>query len=254
MRFAVLDVGTPGLEAARGRLRIPQVLGDELAAMFGSRPFVFYAYNVVASFVSVLLSEPRHGVWSLTAGIMAGSPDPALVVNVVSSLLATAVICRFAWIRRGAWRGGRLDDDDRIVLLFALVLVANAVISYPYTKDAIMSPAGVLYAAAVFVAARDLVISIPARTRLGAVTASLVLLLLSSTWAVRWVGIHAALDRTAMDYRTQWARVDEIMPRMRASLTPAEKALRDALLDDAIRRVPIKTGMRDEWMPLFDTD
>ena len=57
-----------------------------------------------------------------------------------------------------------------------------------------------------------------------------------------------------MDYRTQWARVDEIMPRMRATLTPAEQALRDVLLDDAIRRVPARTGMRDEWTRLFDTD
>ena len=79
---------------------------------------------------------------------------------------------------------------------------------------------------------------------------SLVLPLLSSTWAVRWVGMHAALDRTAMDYRTQ-ARVDEIMPKMRPNLTPAEKALRDALLDDAIRRVPARTGMRDEWTQLI---
>jgi hypothetical protein len=121
-------------------------------------------------------------------------------------------------------------------------------------QGSIMSPAGVLYAAAVFVAVRDLVVSLPARTRLGAVAASLVLLLLSSTWAIRWVGMHAALDRTAMDYRTQWARVDEIMPRMRGNLTPAEKALRDTLFDDAIRRVPARTGMRDEWTELFDTD
>jgi hypothetical protein len=253
-RFVVLDVGTPGLALREGGFGFRRYSGDELAAMFGSRPFVFYAYNVAASFVTVLLSEPRHGVWSLTAGIMGGSPHPALVVNVVSSVLATAVICRFAWIRRRSWTARRLDDDDRIVLLFALVLVANAVMSYPYTKDAIMSPAGVLYAAAVFVAARDLVISLPARTRLGAAAASLVLLLLSSTWAMRWVGMHAALDRTAMDYRTQWARVDEIMPRMRANLTPAEKMLRDRLVDDAIWRVPARTGMRDEWTRLFDTD
>ena len=253
-RFLVLDVGTPSLTLREAGFGFRRYSGDELQAMFGSRPLVFYAYNVVASFVTVLLSEPRHGVWSLTAGIMGGSPQPALVVNVVSSVLATAVICRFAWIRRRAWIAGRLDDDDRIVLLFGLVLVANAVISYPYTKDAIMSPAGVLYAAAVFVAVRDLVVSLPARTRLGAVAASLVLLLLSSTWAIRWVGMHAALDRTAMDYRTQWARVDEIMPRMRGNLTPAEKALRDTLFDDAIRRVPARTGMRDEWTELFDTD
>jgi hypothetical protein len=253
-RFVVLDVGTPGLELREAGFGFSRRTGDELAAMFGSRPLVFYAYNVAASFVTVLLSEPRHGVWSLSAGILQGSADPALIINVVSSILATAVVCRFAWTRRFAWRGGRLDDDDRIVLLFVLVLAANAVISYAYTKDAIMSPAGVLYAAAVFVAARDLVISLPARTRLGAVTASVVLLLLSSTWAVRWVGIHAALDRTAMDYRTQWTRIDEIMPRMRATLTPAETALRDRLQDDAIRRVAARTTVRDEWTKLFDTD
>jgi len=253
-RFAVLDVGTPGLELREAGFGFRRYSGDELVALFGNRPFAFYAYNVLASVVGVLLSEPRHGVWSLTAGIVAGTPEPALVINVVSSLVATALIGRFAWTRRRAWRGGRLDDDDRIVLLFGLVLVANAVISYAYTKDAIMSPAGVLYAAAVFVAARDFAISLPARTRVGAATASLVLLLLSSTWAVRWVGMHAALDRTAMDYRTQWARVDEIMPRMRANLTPAEKALRDALVDHAIRRVPARTGMREEWTELFDTD
>ena len=66
--------------------------------------------------------------------------------------------------------------------------------------------------------------------------------------------MHAALDRTAMDYRTQWARVDEIMPRMRSTMTPAEKELRDRLLDDAIRRVPSRTVLREEWTQLFDTD
>ena len=223
--------------------------------MFGGRPLVFYVYNVVASFVTVLLSEPRHGVWSLTAGIMAGSPDPALVVNVVSSVLATAVICRFAWIRRGAWREAGSTTTTGSSLLFALVLVANAVISYPYTKDAIMSPAGVLYAAAVFVAARDLVISLPARTRLSAATASLVLLLLSSTWAVRWVGMHAALDRTAMDYRTQWARVDEIMPSMRANYDPGrEGASGPPCWTTRFAASRARTGLRDEWTQLFDTD
>ena len=191
----------PGSNCARGASDFAGTPGDELAAMFGGRPFVFYAYNVVASFVTVLLSEPRHGVWSLTAGIHGGQSRSGARRQRRVIRAGHGGHLPLCVDPPRAWTGGRLDDDDRIVLLFALVLVANAVISYPYTKDAIMSPAGVLYAAAVFVAARDLVISLPARTRLGAATASLVLLLLSSTWAVRWVGMHAALDRTAMDYR-----------------------------------------------------
>lgn len=254
IRFVVLDVGAPSLELREAGFGLRRYTGDELVAIFGGHPWVFYAYNVAVSFVTVLLSEPRHGVWSFTAGLLAGRPEPALLVNVVSSVAATALLGWFAWTRRRAWIAGRLDDDDRLVLLFALVLIANAVISYAYTKDAIMSPAGVAYAAAVFVAARALVASLPQRTRLGGVVVSLVLLLLSSTWAVRWVGMHAALDQTAMDVRQQWARVDEIMPRVRGNLTPAEQALRDSLLNEAIQRSPASTVVREEWTEWFDTD
>ncbi len=48
------------------------------------------------------------------------------------------------------------SHGDRLVILFVVVLAANAAISFGYTKDIIMSPAGLFQAAAVFVAVRDL--------------------------------------------------------------------------------------------------
>ena len=64
---------------------------------------------------------------------------------------------RYAWIRRAAWMARTFSHADRLVILFVVVLAANAAISFGYTKDIIMSPAGLLQAAAVFVAVRDLV-------------------------------------------------------------------------------------------------
>ena len=86
-----------------------------------------------------------------------GSPDPRLLVGLLSSSIATILIGRYIWIRRRFWRRWELDRGDRIVMLFVLVLLANAGISLAYTKDVIMSPAGYFYAAAFFVACRHYV-------------------------------------------------------------------------------------------------
>ena len=40
----------------------------------------------------------------------------------------------------------RLDRDAQLIALFVMVLGANAVISYPYAKDVVMSPAGAFLA------------------------------------------------------------------------------------------------------------
>src|SRR5690606_33491386 len=75
-------------------------------------------------------------------------------VNVAASTGITFAIAVYSWRRRREWLARRFDRDDRLVLIFGMVLVANAVISYPYTKDVIMSPAGVFFAVAAFAALR----------------------------------------------------------------------------------------------------
>ena len=71
-RFALLDIGSPDLmERASGfgfRVLEPQ----ELVARFGDNPLPFYAYNVFSSLLSVLLSEPRGGVYAMTRALTAG--------------------------------------------------------------------------------------------------------------------------------------------------------------------------------------
>jgi hypothetical protein len=254
VRFVALGTGTPSLGLREAGFGFTRYTGEELVARFGDNPYGFYLYNVVASFLGVLIAEPRHGVWTLTRGIVQGTLEPALVINVVSSTLATLVIGRFAWRRRHAWLARTFTRSDQIVLLFVAMLVANAVMSYPYTKDAIMSPAGLFFAAALYAASIHLVESGRHQRRLVAACSAVVLVVLSAGWAVRLVGIHVALDITAVQVRQQWATVDERMPALRPTLTPAERALAQRLQDDAIRRHPAKPQIRDEWARLFDLE
>ena len=129
-----------------------------------------------------------------------------------------------------------------------------------------MSPAGFLYAAAVYVACRDLVERLagdgsgPAqkgrvRGRLVHAVGVAVLLVLSVTWSIRMVGLHAALAHTAYTVREQWAHVDEMLARLGyVPVPPDVAAVKRLLQDDAIVVHPGKPDLREELMVLFEVD
>lgn len=254
MRFGLLDVGVPGLLARDAGFGFERYDAAELNEMFGGRPYGFYAYNVLSSILTVLFAEPRNGVWQLTNGLVQRAPEPAFVVNVMASVLATGLVCRFAWKRRHAWMARRLDRADQLVVLFTIVLAANAVISYAYTKDVIVSPAGMFFAAAVFVGCRDLVEDL-ARRRTGLAWTMAFFAMLSCAWAIRAVGIHAGLADTSVRVREEWAYVDD---RLAAwgydTLSPRELALKQQLQDDAVLHHPANPQLREKWTRLFDTE
>ena len=254
-RFTIFSVGMPPLDARDAGYGFSRRNAADIAAMFGARPFVLYAYNVVSSLLGVLFAEPRDGVWRLTASLIAGRPNPVLVIGAVSSTLATALIARFAWRRRARWLSRALDRDDQIVLLFIAVLMANAAISYAYTKDVIMSPAGVFFAAAFFVACRDLFDGLPGATRLRTLTATIALAVLSTTWAVRQVGLHAGLARTSVQVREHWAYIDDWLTAWGyRELPPRVAALRQRLQDDAVVRQRPPMPLGDRWTRFFEVE
>ena len=256
LRFSVLDVGSPGLaERSSGygfRILDPQ----ELVARFGESPFWFYVYNVGTSALSVLFSEPRAGTFGLLYGFTTGDPYPPAILNVVASTCATVMIGAYAWRRRREWLAWRFDHDDRLVLLFAIVLGANATISYPYTKDVIMSPAGAFFAAAVFAAARGLLSDVVRPLRAPDAAAALArCAVLGTTWAFRFVALPLGLREAARTVRTQWAYVDDWLVRQSITLQlPRERALLQRLRDDAIYRYPAppRLPIADYW--LLDLD
>ena len=253
LRFALLDIGSPGLSERATGFGFGVLERAELAERFGSNPLPFYAYNIASSILTVLFSEPRGGVFRFVWGLVY-KYEPAIILNVVSSTVATAVIGWYGWRRRRAWFSLTVDRDDRLVLLFLMILLANAVISYPYTKDIIVSPAGAFYAIAVYVAVRHLVIAAGSWFSLRGVATALCCLLLSVTWAVRYTGQHAILRRDAFVVRNEWAYIDAWLELQNIKLAqPHERALLRQLRNDALiwHPVPPAFPIQSRW---FDLD
>ena len=253
LRFAVLDVGTPSLSERSSGFGFSVLEPDDLERRFGQHPSVFYLYNVGTSILSVLLSEPRAGVWGTTYNFLYReelSIPP--VINLTASVLGTLVLIWYAWRRRADWFARRFTRDDQLVAIFVAVMLANAAVSYTYTKDVILSPAGIFYAAALAVAVKTLI-------ETGAVTASysriavltMVLVVLSGAWAARAIGIHIALRATGAVVRNEWVYIDDWVARQGIVPDAAGLALKRQLQADAISKHPMRPIVLGEWVQWF---
>jgi hypothetical protein len=221
--------------------------------MFGGSPLPFYLYNVIASALSVLASEPRGGIWIATREFVQGDVRLVSALNVVASLLGTGTIVLYIWRRRTDWLTRRFTRGDQLIVVWIAVLLANAAISYTYTKDVILSPAGVFYAAALTIATASLIEYAAGQTRRRIVISAL-LLVLSTTWGVRAIGAHIGLRKAAVATRNEWALVDQWLERERlVPASPQARALKQQLEDDAIWRHPARPAVTGAWIErLFD--
>jgi len=252
LRMLVLDVGTPSLAERASGFGFRQLEPAELVARFEGRAWTFYLYNVLSSLATVLFSEPKGGVWRFVFEATTRNVHPWSLVSVLSSTAATALVAWFLWTRRARLRLWTFDEDDRIVGVFVAVLAANAVISFPYTKNVIMSPAGVFFSLAVFAAARHW-FQRAAGTRLLATV--VIFAVLTCGWSYRVAGNHYNLRRTAAEERAVWVTVDTWLDRQRIVLAgPEAHALRDALRADALRNHPTPYQLEFAWTRWFDID
>ena len=239
LRFIVLDVGAPALIERSSGYGFAILERSELVERFGANPAWFYFYNVVTSAMSVLFTEPSGGVFGHTSAIVRQGLDASTAVTLISSGCVTAMVAAFAWRRRALWRRRRFERDDQLVLLFVMVLAANAVISYAYTKDVIMSPAGAFLAVATFVACRSLVTSLPAvASRATATVGVSAFLLLGAAWGNRVLETHANLRAAAFVERNDWAYAESQLREQGITLTAEGEALMNTLQRDALFRLP----------------
>jgi hypothetical protein len=239
LRFAVLDVGTPSLSERASGFGFSVLDPPELVRRFGDRRLAFYAYNVVASALSVVFGEPRGGVFRLSDGLRLGAPYPSILATALASTGASLLVAVYAWRRRAAWMLRQFTREDCLVLLFVATLAANAVLSFPYAKDVIMSPAGGFMAVAVYAAARDLLFPPPGSGRRGLALAACALL--SIAWSIRLLSLHVELRVAQHKVRDEWAYVDDWIALQRLDVSdPRARALRDGLREDAlvVRRPP----------------
>src|SRR4029077_14883266 len=97
-----------------------------------------------------------------------------LLINLVSSLLTTALIAWYG-VRHLRRRRATWTDGDRMFVVACGVMIVNAALTAAYIKDEIISVGGLFYAVAAFIAVRALVETVHHRS---AVAAALIALLL----------------------------------------------------------------------------
>jgi len=237
LRVAVLHAGSPSLSERAAGFGFRVLEPDELVTRFGANPLPFYAANVVASLATVLLAEPRGGVWYAAQGIAAGNPWPSwLAISVAASVICSGLVL---WTLPGAlarWRSGAAGRHERLLLVAVAVLVANAVVSFAYTKDIIMSAGGACFALAVYSAtALRLTGGTRPPSRMVTIAVGLALVL----WSVRAAALPVRLEMQAARVQADWRDVDGWLERQQiAASAPDARALVNRLRRSALRARP----------------
>jgi hypothetical protein len=237
IRLAVLHIGGPGLTERAAGFGFRVLQPQELAARFGTNPAPFYAANVVASLATVLLAEPRGGVWYATQGVAAGNVWPAwLALSIAGSVMATGLVLWTVPAAAGRWRSGTAGRNDRLLLVAMTVLVANAVVSFAYTKDVIMSAGGACFALAVYAAGA---MWLSSERRQPSRTPVVVVGLAIALWSLRAVALPVRLEMQAGLVQAQWRDIDGWLERQHIDASaPDARALVARLRRSALRARP----------------
>lgn len=203
LRFTVLDVGAPGLSERSSGFGLRIMDPPEIEARFAAAPYWFYAYNVSVSALSVFLGEPQNGVFVGVRSWLDQQVPPRVLLSLAAAIPTTALI---AWAGYRTWRDRGLSSlPGRLLLTSVVVILANAALSYAYTKDEIMTVAGVFYAIAAFSAVTIGLEHVRRAGALGRAVLAIVLLVAGTAWAVKSAGLHYLLNLQAARHRYDWA-------------------------------------------------
>lgn len=237
LKFIVLQNVVPPLGERSSGFWFRSYSQSELVEKFSDDRLLFSAYNAGSSILSVLFAEPRAGVWRLVRSFVEGpAPLPGLVIAVATSTLSTIVVAAYIWGRRRPWRNFQLSHGDRLVVIALVVLLANSVLSFSYSKDVIIGPAGLLYCLAFTVALRDLLARLsngPALNRTAAAMVCVVALL-SLGWTARALSVPYELARYAYLYKQDWIDLESWVAEQKIRPTPAQRDLMEALRREAL--------------------
>ena len=254
VRFVHFSSGVPTLTERSSGYLLSVLEPSELQQRFGAQPLVFYSYNVATSAVSVLFSEPQAGVFETVRAWLDDRLLPRVVLPVATSVVTTGLIIWTAMRRAVRWRP--LDDTARFILVCLAVLGANAALSFAYTKNEIMSPAGAFYALAAFGAMRDGLLTAATMRRAARGAFALLLCVLAVGWTIRSAGVHYLLRSQAIKHQADWVALPG--DRQRNGEWPSDPAERQLILQlraDAVRfALPNTRVDHPEWPARIWTD
>jgi hypothetical protein len=250
LRFWYLDTGLPSLTERTSGFLLERLEPSEIQERFGDRRVVFYAYNVAASLLSVLFSEPRDGLFAATRAWRGGDVHPQVYLTVLSSLAMTVTMiwAGIRWLRRRS----TLDRSGRLAIVAAAIIAANAALSFAYTKDDIIAVAGVFYAIAAYAAVRAALEYAQAGGFGRGLVVSLAVLALAWAWAMRSSGVHHITNEHAFRTRNDWAELplrwqqEGRWPKDAQPLALVEQ-LRNEALEAEVPNPQVVPEWRSQW-------
>jgi hypothetical protein len=242
----LLEISSPGIGGHGSGFGDRFYSPEELAQRFGAHPLGFMIYNVTGGLASLLFAEPRQGVYSLLAAWREGEIHPVVLINVISSSGTTALLIWYAAARlprsRAAW-----SDADRTFVAACAAFIVNAAFNAVYIKDEIMSPAGLFYAIASFVAVRAVIDVLPTGTVAATSLAACFLVTVAALWTFRAAGVHYQLRYDAFTMRNDWVEVLRPDKHDDWPDDPAELALTRRIRAEAIGRRTTSPSFMPRW-------
>lgn len=242
----VLDIVSPGIGGHGSGVGATFYSPEQLVERYGAHPLGFMTYNVIGGLASLLFSEPRQGVYSLVIWREGGPLHPVLIINLTSSIIATALLVWYAGahlrVGRTAW-----SDRDRLFVAACVVAGANAALTVAYIKDEIISSGGVSYAVATFIASAALLATIPRRSLVSSALVGLLLVGGAALWTFRAAGAHYVLRYHAFTARNDWA---EVLREDRREDWPEDPHILDItrrLRNEAIERRNASPSFMPRW-------
>jgi hypothetical protein len=211
---------------------------DDLNRIFANAPWLFWAYNVMATFFTVLFSEPRGGIFYFVQTLLKGNTMNWLWLHVISSA-ATTILVIWALVK-GDFQSPR---DRQLVWLGGTLVVAGSLLGFLYARDRIGLPVGLGYALLLYVAASRL-LEQPSMNIVSRSVVSAVLVALLAAWAERDVEAWFQIRDTAWERRVEWTERFVELTGSRRKPTPLLEEMRI----DGVTREVIDPRLDPPWM------
>ena len=234
IRLEMTSEPLPLVGYAESGLGFADVDRERLREIFEHAPWLFWAYNVVASFLSVVVAEPNAGKYRFIESLLHGNTPGWMWFRVALTLATTAV----AVVAVRARPAGR---DGKLVLVGLVLLVFGSALGYLYTRERIMLSAGIGYA---ILAYWGIVVLLERQypQRWGRAAALSVVTVLASGWLLRNVEMYLHLRDTAWEFHQEWTvRYDAL----RGSRPETE--LLEELREATLARPPADTTLDPAW-------
>lgn len=214
-----------------------------LRARFGDWPWLLWIYNVGSTFLTIVASEPREGVFSFVESLLADDMESWRWFHVGLSALTTVVIAG-GLVRGWPWK----ERDRLLVVAGCALLVFGSALGFLYTRDRIGLAGGVGYALLLYVACASW-LEQPAFATAGQhaagwqrTTVTAVVVLVAAGWVLRSGETFFQLRDLAWDYRTEWTeRFEELGARQE------QTALMEQLRSAALAETPADPRRDPAW-------